>query len=382
MEGITHLSNYFSKLVEDLKDDDLSIAEDGTSMAEFTGFIDTGSYTLNALFAADIYGGIPNNKAVAFAGETSTGKTFFVMGIVKFFLDSHPEAGVIYYDTEAAVTKAMMKGRGIDTTRVIIGEPLSVQTFRHKAVTFLESYIKTPEKERPPVLMVLDSLGMLSTTKELEDTAEGKETKDMTRAGIIRSAFRVLRGKLAKAKVPILVTNHTYAAIGSMYPTQEMSGGGGLKFTADQIAMLSARKEKDGDEVVGNVIHVKMWKSRLSRQNKQVDVLLTYSGGLDRYYGLLDMAERYGVFKKVSTRYELPDGTKVFGKTINDNPEKYFTKDILDRINVGVKAEYSYGTNEDTSSEEVAEIATKSNKKVKHGLVSDGSKTEDHPEQV
>jgi len=349
----SRLSKFFKNMVEALKDEDLSMASDGTAAAEFGGFIDTGSYVLNAVFSADLFGGIPDNKAIAFAGETSTGKTFFILGIVKSFLDANPEGGVLYYDTESAVTKKMMLGRGIDIDRVIIGEPSTVQEFRFKAITFLDKYIETPVNERPKLMMALDSLGMLSTSKEMEDTAEGKETKDMTRAGIIRAAFRVLRLKLARAKVPILVTNHTYAAIGSMYPTQEISGGGGLKFSADQIAMLSKRKEKVGDEVIGNVIHVKMWKSRLSRENKQVDVLLTYSGGLDRYYGLLDLAERYGVFKKVSTRYELPDGSKQFGKTIYDDPERFFTKEVLDQINEGVKAEYSYGTPEDTSRQEV-----------------------------
>lgn len=347
------MSKFLKSIIDKFKDEDLSIAADGVSAAESSGFIDTGSYVLNAAFSADIYGGISDNKAVAFAGETSTGKTFFVMGLVKSFLDSDPDAVVIYYDTESAVTKKMMESRGIDSSRVMIGEPATIQQFRHKAVTFLDEYIATPEKDRPKLMMVLDSLGMLSTTKEIEDTAEGKETKDMTRAGIVRAAFRVLRLKLAKAKVPILVTNHTYAAIGSMYPTQEMSGGGGLKFAADQIAMLSKRKEKVGDEVIGNVIHVKMWKSRLSKENKMVDVLLTYEGGLDRYYGLLDLAERYGVFKKVSTRYELPDGSKQFGTVIYKDPERFFTRDVLDAINEGVKKEYSYGSNDDTSASEV-----------------------------
>lgn len=132
-----------------------------------------------------------------------------------------------------------------------------------------------------------------------------------------------------------------------------VSHNSGLKYAASTIAMLSKRKEKDGNEVIGNIIHVKMWKSRLSRENKMVDVLLTYDKGLDRYYGLLDMAERYGVIKKVSTRYEMPDGSKHFGKTIYQEPEKFFTKEILDAINDGVKKEFSYGSSVDTSESEV-----------------------------
>lgn len=351
------MSDFFKNMVKQLEDEDLSLAEDGTNSGDSSGFIDTGSYVFNALLSADLFGGMPNNKALALAGETSTGKSFFALGIAKHFQDQFPTGGLMYYDTEAAITKKMMSERGIDTSRVIIGEPTTVQQFRHKAISFVDAYVATKEAERPPLLMCLDSLGMLSTSKELEDSTEGKDTRDMTRAQIIRAAMRVLRLKLAKAKIPIIVTNHTYTGMGQMYPTQELSGGGGLKFAADQIVMLSKRKEKDGDEVIGNIVHVKTWKSRMSRENKMVDVLLTYDSGLDRYYGLLEMAERYGVFKKVSTRYELPDGSKQFGKAIYQDPGRFFDETVLSRINEGVKREFSYGKNEDTSAEEVKNIA-------------------------
>ena len=109
------------------------------------------------------------------------------------------------------------------------------------------------------------------------------------------------------------MTNHTYDVIGSMFPQKEMGGGSGLKYAASSIIYLSKRKEKIGTEVVGNIIHSKTYKSRLTKENQQVDVKLTYKEGLDRHYGLLDLAEEAGIFKKVSTRFETPDGTKVFG---------------------------------------------------------------------
>jgi hypothetical protein len=108
--------------------------------------------------------------------------------------------------------------------------------------------------------------------------------------------------------------------------------------------MLSKRKEKDTDgDVVGNIIKIKMYKSRLSKEHAQVEVLLTYDKGLNRYYGLLDLAEKYKIFNKVSTRYELPNGNKVFGKEINNNPEKYYTEQVLARLEEAAKQEYSYG---------------------------------------
>jgi RecA/RadA recombinase len=218
------MTSFIKNLVEAIKDEDTSIVADGQGSAEFSGCIDTGSYILNAVLSGSIYGGVPNNKITAFAGESATGKTFFVLGIIKSFLDSDPEAGVMYYDTEAAVTRQMMEERGIDTKRVIVAEMDTIQRFRTHAIKTLEYYEKSG-KDRPPFMMVLDSLGLLSTTKEMEDTAEGKETRDMTKAQVIKAAFRVLTLKLAKVKVPLLVTNHVYAAVGSYVPTNEISGG-------------------------------------------------------------------------------------------------------------------------------------------------------------
>ena len=337
------MSDFFRTMVKDLNDENTSIAEDGLNSSEFSGTVDTGCYILNAALSGSLYGGVPNNKITAFAGESATGKTFFVMGVVKQFLNDNPDAAVFYFDTEAAVTKEMMKSRGIDTNRVIISEPETIQKFRHTALQIIENYSKTPEKQRPPMMMVLDSLGQLSTTKEVEDTADGKETRDMTKAAVLKATFRVLNLKLAKVNVPLLVTNHVYDVVGSYIPMKEMSGGSGLKYTASQIVFLGKKKEKDGQEVIGNIIKVNMMKSRFTKENKKIEVLLTYDKGLDRYYGLLQLAEKYNIIKKISTRYELPDGSKVFGKAINKNPEKYFTEDIMAQLEEVAKKEFMYG---------------------------------------
>jgi RecA/RadA recombinase len=335
---------FFKNLVEQLKDEDTSIAADGAGSAEFSGCIDTGSYLLNAVLSGSLYGGVPDNKVTAFAGESATGKTYFVLGVVRAFLEKNPSGGIVYYDTEAAVTKYMMESRGIDTTRVIIAEPDTIQKFRTHALKLLDAYEKESADKRPPMMMVLDSLGLLSTTKEMEDSSEGKETRDMTKAQVIKATFRTLTLKLAKVKVPLLVTNHVYEVVGSYVPMKEMGGGTGLKYAASTIAFLSKKKEKDSDGgIIGNIVKIKMHKSRLSKENSEASVLLTYDKGLDRYYGLLNLAEKYEIIKKVSTRYELPDGRKVFGKEINNNPEQYYTEEIMARLEEAAKKEFSYG---------------------------------------
>jgi len=165
----------------------------------------------------------------------------------------------------------------------------------------------------------------------------------MTRAQVVKGAFRVLTLKLGRAGVPMIVTNHTYDVIGSMFPQKEMGGGSGLKYAASSIIYLSKKKEKEGTTVVGNIIHCKNAKSRLTVENRIVDVRLNYETGLDRYYGLLDLALASEIFKKSSTRIELPNGKTEFGKTINNNPEKYFTEDVMERLEVVVRDYFKYG---------------------------------------
>ena len=336
------MSDFFRNLAEDIKDEDTSIAADGEGSAEYSGTIDTGSYILNAVMSGSIYGGIPNNKITAFAGETTTGKTFFALGVITQFLKDNPDGGIIYYDTEAAVTKDMMESRGIDTRRVILAEPQSIQSFRQHALKTIEQYEKTPVDKRPPMMMVLDSLGILSSEKELADSLAGNDTRDMTKAQLIRGTFRVLTLKLAKVKVPMIVTNHVYEVIGSYIPMKEMGGGSGLKYAASTIAYLSKKKERDGKDVVGNIIKVKMFKSRLSKENKEVECLLNYDTGLDRYYGLVECAVESGVWNAVANRIETTEG-KVYPKQILKDPEKYFTAEAMEVIEKHVNMKFSYG---------------------------------------
>jgi len=323
-----------------------SLAKDGVAGGDVDKFIDTGSYAFNALLSGSIYGGLAGNRITAIAGEAATGKTFFALGVVKSFLEMDKDAGVIFFESENAISRDMIESRGVDSSRIVVMPVATVQEFRAQSIKIIDKYIEQPEDKRKPMLFVLDSLGMLSTTKEMEDTAAGKETRDMTRAQIVKSTFRVLTLKLGQAKVPMIMTNHTYDVIGSMFPQKEMGGGAGLKYAASSIIYLGKRKEKIGTEVVGNIIHCKTYKSRITKENAQIDVKLTYKEGLDRYYGLLELAEEAGIFKKVSTRYELPDGVKLYGKTINDEPDKYYTKEILKQIDDYAQQKFTYGQDE------------------------------------
>ena len=336
------MNEFLKDIIKETGNEYASLVSDGVEAGDVDEFIDTGSYIFNGLLSGSIYGGLPANKITALAGESATGKTFFLMGMVKNFLDANPSSGVVYFESESAITKQMVIDRGIDPDRMVILPVTTVQEFRTQALKVLDRYLQQDVDIRKPMFMCLDSLGMLSTTKEVEDTTDGKETRDMTRAQVLKAAFRVLTLKLGKAKVPMVVTNHTYDSMG-LFSTKEMGGGSGLKYAASSIVFLSKKKEKDGAEVIGNIVHCKNHKSRLTMENKMVDVRLTYDKGLDKYYGLLDLAIKYDIFKSVSTRIELPDGSKTFGKTINNEPEKYFTEDIMKQLDEAAQKEFKYG---------------------------------------
>ena len=332
-----------------LKDIVKEIGNDYTQLAadidETEGFVDTGSYIFNGLVSGSIFGGVSGNKITAIAGESSTGKTFFSLAVVKNFLDSNPDAYVLYFDTEAAVNKPLLKSRGIDLNRLVVINVVTIEEFRSKALKAIDIYLKTNTEDRKPCMFVLDSLGMLSTEKEIRDALDDKQVRDMTKSQLVKGAFRMLTLKLGQANVPLIVTNHTYDVIGAYVPTKEMGGGSGLKYAASTIIYLSKKKEKDGKEVIGNIIKAKTHKSRLSKENKQVEIRLYYDDrGLDRHYGLLELGEIGGLWKNVAGRYEI-NGKKIYAKQIYANPDEYFTPEVMQALDEIAQKEFSYGEN-------------------------------------
>ena len=335
--------SFFKDIVKEIDNDYAGLLSDG-SIGDIGGYIDSGSYIFNALVSGSVYGGIPSNKVTAIAGESSTGKTFFCLGMVQSFLANDPEAGVIYFESESAISKQMIEERGIDSQRMMLVPVTTVQEFRTQAIKILDKYLEQKAEDRKPLMFVLDSLGMLSTSKELADSADGKDTRDMTRAQVVKAIFRVLTLKLGKANVPMVVTNHTYDVVGAYVPTKEMGGGSGLKYAASTIIYLSKSKEKDGKEVVGNIIKAKAAKSRLTKENSLVETRLFYDArGLDKYYGLLELGEKYGVFERKGNRVVVGESS-VYPSVILASPEKYFTEEIMAQLEEAARKEFGYGS--------------------------------------
>ncbi len=337
-----------------------SVASDGIIAGDFDGFLDSGSYSLNALLSGSIYGGFPLGKVSALVGPSKVGKTFFVLTTMKEFLTANPKAIVVLFESESAITKTSLENFGIDTKRVMVLPVETVERFRHQCLSLLIKYGEQPESERRKMLIVLDSLGMLSTEKEMGDITEGKNTRDMTRAQIIKAAFRVLTLKLGKIGIPFLLTNHSYRTIG-LYSQTVQGGGSGPEYAASTIVFLSKKKDKLGSEVVGNIIHCTLNKGRLTKENSSVDTAINYETGLNRWHGMIEFALEAGIWEKSGTRIKIHTGELLFPKVIMNDVDKYFTSDILSKIDSYCKKKFLYGNAQKEENVENGESSSDSN---------------------
>jgi len=346
-------------------------------MGEPLGFLDTGSYMFNGLISGSIFKGFPIGRVSMLAGPEATGKSYFILNVIKNFLESDPRALVIYFETESAIDKDTMAERGVDIKRVLYIPVTTVEEFRTQCVRILDKYLgndqpeeadddskqakskqpkKQPkrnqdaEKDRPPLLIALDSLGNLSTNAEIDNAAAGKDTRDMSRSQLIKAVFRIITLKLGRAKSTLLVANHTYDQIGAqtkpgMPPPQQMSGGSGGKYAASTIVYLSKKKDYDEKikETVGNFIHCKLVKSRFTKPDRMVDVSLSYTKGLAPHYGLLDLVKDYEIWPVAGGKFETPFG-KFYQSAIYADPQRFFTEDVMQLLDGAAAKEFMYGT--------------------------------------
>ena len=330
----------FDTLAKEAKNDYAQLVSNTSSDQ---GFIGTGSYILNAQLSGSIYGGIPNNRVTAIAGEQATGKTFYAIGIASTFLNDHPDGAVFYFDSEAAATPDLFRDRGLDPSRVWHFPIDTIEEFRTQMIRILDNLLKTPEKDRKPLLIILDSLGMLASQKELQDAMDDKQVRDMTKSQTIKSVFRIITSKLGKLKIPMIVTNHTYKTMNPYGDPTDMGGGSGLKYAASTIITLTKSKEKDSSkEIIGNIIKVKTYKSRLTKENTQIATRLFFdSRGLDEYYGLLELGEKHGIFIRKGNRI-LVGESSVYPSAILADPLKYFTKEVMQALDEAASKEFKY----------------------------------------
>jgi RecA/RadA recombinase len=330
---------------------------ENNSFSEVDEWIPTGNYLLNAQISGSLFGGVPNTRSFGVMGDPGTGKSFFCLNVVR----EAQKIGynVIYCDTEGAIDKSSAIKFGIDSSNIRYQPIQTVSQFQTFASNVIDLVKKAKSKgDNPKILIVLDSLGMLSTDKELADAMKGHNAADMgAKAKELRKLFRVITLDLTAAKIPLICTNHVYAGGGYM-PTKESSGGDGPIFAMSVVAFLSKAQLKDGSGTkTGIVVTSTLKKSRFTIP-EQIKFHISFSHGMNPYVGLQDYVSweacgiERGKFEEVknpetgkkesifkpnatSTRW----GVKHLGKTVASTElftDKVFTKEVLEQLDKNV----------------------------------------------
>lgn len=252
-------SNIFLKSLIKESGNELATLMSEETLSNTTDWIDTGSFALNGLFSADIFKGIPNNKVIALAGEESVGKTYLSLELAKHAIASG--YSILYFDSENSTEKEMVVKRAIDASKIVYLPVDTIEDFRDQVVRIANKVNDTDVESRPKLLIILDSIGNLSTRKEIKDIETGNDKKDMTRASIVKSVFRVLNLKLAKVKIPMIINAHVYADVGSFIPRKTLSGG---CLTKDSMVLMHNKRYKNINDInVGEFVQTLMGKKEV-----------------------------------------------------------------------------------------------------------------------
>jgi len=257
---------------------------DKSTFSKIDEFIGTGNYLLNACLSGSLFGGIPNNRSVCFAGPSGTGKTFLMLNVIRQAQQMGYQ--IIFYDSETAVDIDIINKFGIDPTKFRYEPCNTIQEFR-TSITNLVSILNEQKRkglETPKVMVCLDSLGNLASQKEIEDAMSGSDKADMTRAKTIKSLFRILGTQLAECKIPFLFTNHTYSGQ-SFIPVVTAGGGTGPEYFASIILFLSKAQLKEGSEKAGIVVTAKPNKNRFAKP-MPIKFIIHFDKGMNPYIGL------------------------------------------------------------------------------------------------
>ena len=300
------------------------------SFSEVDEWIPTGNYLLNAQISGSLFGGIPNTRSFGLMGDPGTGKSFVCLNVVREAQKKGYD--VVYCDTEGAIDKTGALKFGIDANRLRYQPIKTVSQFQTFVANLVDMVNKARAKgESPKILLILDSLGMLSTDKELADAMRGHNAADMgAKAKELRKLFRVITLDLTAAKIPLICTNHVYTGGGFM-PTKESSGGDGPIFAMSVISFLSKAQLKEGSSTTktGIVVTSNLKKSRFTVP-EQVKFHISFANGMNPYVGLQDYVswDACGVERGKLEEVKGSDGKKEIKFTANASSTRWAVKHL------------------------------------------------------
>jgi len=317
---------------------------DDEDYGKIRDYIDMGAIILNAQCSADPRKGVPSGRVIQMAGPESSGKTFVCLETVK----NAQKDGyfIIYYDSESANDAESMGSRGVDLSQLMYVPIATVEELTTSILNILDELSKDDR-----VMIVVDSLGNLSSTKELQDSTDGKGTRDMTRAQKLKALFRTVTVKAGVLNVPIMAVNHVYATIGSFFGGSTVAGGSGPAYANSCTLELTKAQLKKGDAVVGGIFTSKATKNRLAREKTKVKFKISFENGICRYSGLDILAETTGwlILPERARSYRVNIGGQIpkecQGKTKDAKDAKKLWLDTLPQVSKstiedGIDAEF------------------------------------------
>ena len=271
---------------------------------------------LNIALSGRIDGGLLPGLTL-FCGPSKHFKSLFSLILAKSYMDKYPDSVLVFYDCEFGTPESYFDSLNIDKERVIHTPIMDMEEFKFDIMQQFQE-IKRGDK----VIFVVDSLGNMSSKKEMEDAIAGKSTQDMSRAKQMKSIFRMITPYLVKYDLPMVAVNHIYMTQ-ELYSKPVVSGGTGVYLSADNIFILGRQQEKDGTELTGYNFIINVEKSRHSREKSKIPVTVKFDGGLSRWSGLLEMALESGHVIKPSNGWY----SKVDVESGEISEKKYRAKD-------------------------------------------------------
>lgn len=311
---------------------------------------------VNVALSGSVDGGLTPGLTVL-AGPSKHFKTSFALLMAGAYMKAHPEAVMLFYDSEFGSPQAYFEQFGIDVDRVLHTPITNVEELKFDMIGQLEALDREDN-----VIVVIDSIGNLASKKEMEDALNEKSVADMSRAKALKGLFRMATPYLTMKNIPMLAINHTYKEIG-LFPKDIVGGGTGIYYSADNIWILGRRQNKKGTEITGYEFVINVEKSRYVKEKSKIPITVSWEGGVAEYSGLLDVAMAGGYVRKPSNgwyEYFNKETGEVGGKVRQDATlQKSFWDPIFADTDFKefIKKQYSIGYKEQVSMDSIVEEA-------------------------
>ena len=317
---------------------------------------------INVALSGDFDGGLSSGLTVL-AGPSKHFKTSFALLIASAYLAQHKDAVLMFYDSEFGSPQSYFESFNIQPERVLHIPIKNVEELKFDLINQLDQIEK---KEN--VIIVIDSVGNLASTKEMEDALNEKSVADMSRAKALKGLFRMSTPYLTLKDIPMLVINHTYMEIG-LFPKAVVSGGTGIYYSANTIWILGRQQDKKGTEIQGYHFVINVEKSRFVKEKSKIPITVSWEGGIQKWSGLLDVALEGGYVTKPKNGWYMANNPKAGNAELHasncreaDTLQESFWRPIFEKTDFAeyVKNKFSIGVHDQPAIADVLSLDNES----------------------